>query len=95
MRLVALKRLGFYSTVALAHQAVQNPDKTIDFLKFVGSKVKYFIGNENIPRDVLETVFNEDVIHIKTPARVPLISSGKPIMSSPKKLLTTMSIQLL
>lgn len=59
----------FYSTVALAHQAVQNPDKTIDFLKFVGSKVKYFIGNENIPRDVLENIFNEDVIHIKTPAK--------------------------
>ena len=59
----------FYSPVALAHQAVQNPEKATEFLKFIGDKVKYFIGNKNIPREVLDTVFNKDLIHIKTPER--------------------------
>lgn len=59
----------FYSTVALSHQAVQNPKKAIEFLKEIGPKVKYFIGNENIPKEILDILFNENVIHIKTPSR--------------------------
>jgi len=63
------QEVEFYSPVALSHQAVQNSEKTIEFLKFIGDKVKYFIGNKNIPREVLEVVFNKDIIHIKTPER--------------------------
>ena len=59
----------FYSTVALSHQAIQNPTKTISFLREIGPKVKYFIGNENIPKEILDILFNENVIHIKTPSR--------------------------
>jgi hypothetical protein len=61
-------RLEFYSAVALCHQAVVDPEYAASFLKEMGSKVKYFIGNENIPREVLERVFNEKVIHIPTPS---------------------------
>lgn len=57
-----------YSAVALSHQAVVDPEYAIEFLKFLGSKVKYFIGNENIPRDLLEKIFNKDVVHIPTPS---------------------------
>lgn len=59
----------FYSTVALSHQATQNPEKASEFVRTIGSKVKYFIGNEDIPREILEVVFNKDVIHIKTPSK--------------------------
>lgn len=60
--------LELYSAVALCHQAVVDPDYTVAFLKEIGSKVKYFIGNETIPKDVLKTIFNENVIHIPTPS---------------------------
>ena len=32
-------------------------------------KVKYIIGNKNIPSDVIETLFGKDVKFIKTPDR--------------------------
>jgi hypothetical protein len=59
----------FYSTVALSHQATQNPEKAISFLKEIGSRVKYFIGNEDIPEDLIKTIFNDSVVHIKTPSQ--------------------------
>lgn len=59
----------FYSTVALSHQAVQNPNNAIKFLKQIRPEVKYFIGNENIPKNILNILFGENVVHIKTPSR--------------------------
>jgi hypothetical protein len=59
--------IQLYSAVALCHQAVVDPEYATNFLKVLGSKVKYFIGNGRIPREVLEIVFNKDVIHIHTP----------------------------
>lgn len=59
--------IELYSAVALCHQAVVDPDYTVSFLKEIGSKVKYFIGNETIPKEVLKTIFNESVVHIPTP----------------------------
>jgi hypothetical protein len=60
--------IDLYSAVALCHQAVVDPDYVVSFLKEIGGKVKYFIGNKNIPKEVLETIFNKDVIHIPTPS---------------------------
>lgn len=59
----------FYSTVALSHQAMQNSDNAVSFLKQIGPQVKYFIGNEDIPKNILDILFGENVIHIKTPSR--------------------------
>jgi hypothetical protein len=59
--------IQLYSAVALCHQAVVDPEYASNFLKFISSKVKYFIGNENIPRDILEILFGKNVIHIPTP----------------------------
>lgn len=63
------KETEFYSAVALCHLATQDLDEASKFLRKIGSNVKYFIGNENIPREILETVFNKNVIHIKTPSK--------------------------
>ena len=61
--------MEFYSTVALSHQAIQNPDNAIKFLKQIGPQVKYFIGNEDIPKNILDILFGENVVHIKTPSK--------------------------
>ena len=61
--------LEFYSAVALCHIATHDPDIAISFLKKLKNNVKYFIGNQNIPREILETMFGKDVIHIKTPEK--------------------------
>lgn len=60
--------IELYTNVALAHLAIQNPDVAIEFIKKLRTKVKYFIGNENIPEDLLHTIFNKDIVFIKTPS---------------------------
>lgn len=62
-------QIELYSNVALSHTALQTPDKALLFLKQISNQVKYFIGNEDIPREILETLFGKSVIHIKTPSR--------------------------
>ena len=61
--------ITLYTNVALSHIAVQNKERALEFLKQLKPKVKYIIGNKNIPSDVIETLFGKDVKFIKTPDR--------------------------
>lgn len=56
-----------YSSVALSHLATQNPQYTVNFIKKIRSKVKYLIGNENIPDNIIRLLFG-DVKFIGTPS---------------------------
>jgi len=46
-----------YSTVALAYLAVFDPGFTLDFLKMLRARVDLFIGNQDVPDGVLDTLF--------------------------------------
>lgn len=61
--------IEFYTNVALSHISIQDPDYAINFLNKISKKVKYFIGNESIPRNILEKLFGKNVVHIKTPSK--------------------------
>lgn len=59
-----------YSTVALHHLSTMKPQIAAYFLKFIKQhNVSHFIGNENIPRDVVNLLFGVNCIHIKTPTK--------------------------
>lgn len=62
-------QIELYSNVALSHLSLKDPDYASSFLNTISSKVKYFIGNENIPKEILEKLFGPKVIHIKTPSK--------------------------
>jgi hypothetical protein len=64
-----LSEIELYSNVALSHISIQDPNYAAQFLKQISNQVKYFIGNENIPKEILEKLFGKDVIHIKTPSK--------------------------
>lgn len=66
--IVSEEDITLYTNVALAHIAVQDPNSAADFLKKIRPKVKYFIGNEETPRSLLNILFDEHVKFIKTPA---------------------------
>ncbi len=57
-----------YSSVALSHLATQDPVYTANFLKKIKPKVKYLIGNQNIPDDIVKSLFG-DVTFIRTPSQ--------------------------
>jgi hypothetical protein len=49
-----LSEIELYSNVALSHISIQDPNYAAQFLKQISNQVKYFIGNENIPKEILE-----------------------------------------
>ena len=58
-----------YSHAALHFAATQYPDYSIDFLKFLKKSNCYiFIGNKNIPKDIIETLFGPNCIFMPTPS---------------------------
>jgi len=67
--IIQQEQLDIYSAVALCHIATQKPERAVQFLKTIGKKVKYFIGNEQIPRDLINTIFNPNVEFISSPSR--------------------------
>ena len=56
-----------YSPVALAHVTVSDRVFATNFMRFLKKQNPLFIGNENIPADILIRLFNSD-FHIKTPS---------------------------
>lgn len=58
-----------YSPVALAYIATHDVDNCIDFLQFLKSQnCMLFVGNENIPTEIIQTLFGNQIEIIKTPA---------------------------
>ncbi|MHC0038675.1 hypothetical protein [Pseudoneobacillus sp. C159] len=55
-----------YSPVALHYLGVYDRDFTIEFLRFIRKFKPIFVGNQNIPEDVVYKLFDAP-IHIKTP----------------------------
>ena len=67
-----------YSPVALHFLASIDMDTSINFLKYIKDKSPVaVIGNENIPNEIMNTVFGETCAHIKTPARNSFSSIDK------------------
>jgi len=57
-----------FSPVALHYTASYHPRAANDFLKLLKQEAVLFIGNENIPGDIVRKLFGE-VRHVKTPAK--------------------------
>lgn len=55
-----------YSSVALSYIAAFEPSVAVDFLRFIKEQNPIFIGNENVPEELLQKLFGKTV-HIKTP----------------------------
>lgn len=61
--------IDVYSHAALHYLATYKEEIAIDFLKKIKDKVKIFIGNENIPIEILKLITSDDCYFIKTPPR--------------------------
>ena len=57
-----------YSSVALHYAALFSRAECIDFLVFLKKCNPIFVGNEDVPKDILTMLFG-DTVHIRTPAR--------------------------
>ena len=55
-----------YSMAALHYLAIYDRDFTIKFLQFIRQFKPIFIGNENVPTDIVNKLFDSNT-HIKTP----------------------------
>jgi len=57
--------MPIYSPIALHYTAVYDPDFAISFLRFLKSRRPIFIGPANVPKDIVYTLFDND-IYIKS-----------------------------